>query len=198
MSSFATGAEPTTDDGLRTDDQMPLATEDWRTGPWHELGVVRGRALMLETAESGILAFPANRRVRHNAQARSESEKENQQQVEEVERNSVFPEKLYFRIGRSRSRLCRLPAYVLRFWKPSSAAQARQEQHRPTHVSPARRRECRAYQAITVRRGLHHRGRAPAICAMKAKGDKKQVALPFTGKARPPTSARFGKACGKF
>ena len=31
----------------------------------------------------------------------------------------VIPEKLYFRIGEV-AQLCRLPAYVLRFWRPSS------------------------------------------------------------------------------
>ena len=30
----------------------------------------------------------------------------------------IIPDKLYFRIGEVAS-LCRLPAYVLRFWKPN-------------------------------------------------------------------------------
>ena len=49
----------------------------------------------------------------------------------------VIPDKLYFRIGEV-SRLCRLPAYVLRFWETEvPAAQAGQERHRAAHVSPA-------------------------------------------------------------
>ena len=50
----------------------------------------------------------------------------------------AIPDKLYFRIGEV-ARLCRVPAYVLRFWETEfpqlkPATEAGQEQHRPAHV----------------------------------------------------------------
>ena len=90
----------------------------------------------------------------------------------------MIPEKLYFRIGEV-SRLCHLPAYVLRFWETEFP------QLKPTKGSTGQR----MYRRKDVENILHIKtllyGEGFTIAGARQhlrseiKGDKKQTPLPF-------------------
>lgn len=90
----------------------------------------------------------------------------------------VVPDKLYFRIGEV-SRLCRLPAYVLRFWetefpqlKPVKSSTGQRMYRRRDVESVVRIKQLLYEEGYTIAGARQHlRG--------EGKGDKKQVALPF-------------------
>jgi DNA-binding transcriptional MerR regulator len=90
----------------------------------------------------------------------------------------LIPEKLYFRIGEV-ARLCRLPAYVLRFWetefpqlKPVKSSTGQRMYRRRDVESVVRIKQLLYEEGYTIAGARQHlRG--------EGKGDKKQVALPF-------------------
>ena len=90
----------------------------------------------------------------------------------------VIPEKLYFRIGEV-ARLCRLPAYVLRFWETEFP------QLRPVKSSTGQRmyRKRDVENVLRIRKLLYEDGftiaGARSQLREEIKGDKKQTALPF-------------------
>ena len=96
----------------------------------------------------------------------------------------VIPEKLYFRIGEV-ARLCRLPAYVLRFWETefpqlklvkSSTGQRMYRRKDVEHV-------------LKIKKLLYEEGFTIAGARQhlrsELKGDRKQSPLPFPGEVRP-------------
>jgi len=103
---------------------------------------------------------------RKNAAARSRSE--------EV----LIPDKLYFRIGEV-ARLCRLPAYVLRFWETEFS------QLKPTKSSTGQRmyRRNDVEMALQIKRLLYHEGLtipgARQHLLVERKAARNQTALPF-------------------
>jgi DNA-binding transcriptional MerR regulator len=90
----------------------------------------------------------------------------------------IIPEKLYFRIGEV-ARLCRLPAYVLRFWETEFP------QLRPVKSSTGQRmyRRRDVENVLRIRKLLYEDGftiaGARAQLREEIKGEKKQTALPF-------------------
>jgi DNA-binding transcriptional MerR regulator len=92
----------------------------------------------------------------------------------------LIPEKLYFRIGEV-ARLCRLPAYVLRFWETEFP------QLRPVKSSTGQRmyRRRDVESVVRIKRLLYEEGYTIAGARQhlrdEGKGEKKQVALPFPG-----------------
>src|SRR6201993_220801 len=90
----------------------------------------------------------------------------------------LIPEKLYFRIGEV-ARLCRLPAYFLRFWETEFP------QLKPIKSSTGQRmyRRRDVENVVRVKRLLYEEGYTIAGARQhlrdEGKGDKKQVALPF-------------------
>ena len=92
----------------------------------------------------------------------------------------LIPEKLYFRIGEV-ARLCRLPAYVLRFWETEFP------QLKPVKSSTGQRmyRRRDVENVIRIKQLLYDQGYTIAGARQhlrdEGKGDKKQVALPFMG-----------------
>jgi DNA-binding transcriptional MerR regulator len=94
----------------------------------------------------------------------------------------VIPEKLYFRIGEV-ARLCRLPAYVLRFWETEFP------QLRPVKSSTGQRmyRRRDVENVLRIRKLLYEDGftiaGARTQLREEIKTDKKQTALPFPGRA---------------
>ena len=90
----------------------------------------------------------------------------------------VIPEKLYFRIGEV-ARLCRLPAYVLRFWETEFP------QLKPVKSSTGQRmyRRKDVENVLHIKQLLYEEGFtiAGARQHMRAetKGQKKQAPLPF-------------------
>src|SRR6478672_8474596 len=94
----------------------------------------------------------------------------------------VIPEKLYFRIGEV-SRLCKLPAYVLRFWETEFP------QLKPTKGSTGQRmyRRHEVECALRIKHLLYQEGFtiAGARQHLKAesKNGKSQSALPFSRSA---------------
>lgn len=94
----------------------------------------------------------------------------------------VIPDKLYFRIG-DVSRLCRLPAYVLRFWETEFP------QLRPTKSSTGQRmyRRRDVENVLVIKRLLYEEGFtiAGARQQLRAenKSSKEQPTLPFSRKA---------------
>ena len=92
----------------------------------------------------------------------------------------LIPEKLYFRIGEV-ARLCRLPAYVLRFWETEFP------QLKPVKSSTGQRmyRRRDVESVIRIKQLLYEQGFTIAGARQQlrdeGKGDKKQVALPFMG-----------------
>lgn len=90
----------------------------------------------------------------------------------------VIPEKLYFRIGEV-AQLCRLPAYVLRFWETEFP------QLKPVKSSTGQRmyRHKDVENVLHIKRLLYEEGFtiAGARQQLRAenKGDKKQNPLPF-------------------
>ena len=94
----------------------------------------------------------------------------------------VIPEKLYFRIGEV-ARLCRLPAYVLRFWETEFP------QLKPVKSSTGQRmyRHKDVESVLRIKKLLYEEGFTIAGARQhlraEIKGDKKQSPLPF-----PPRS----------
>ena len=88
----------------------------------------------------------------------------------------VIPDKLYFRIGEV-SRLCGLPAYVLRFWETEFP------QLKPPKSNTGQRTYRRAdvENVVRIKKLLYNEGFtiAGARAQLKAEGRKKQTALPF-------------------
>jgi DNA-binding transcriptional MerR regulator len=90
----------------------------------------------------------------------------------------LIPEKLYFRIGEV-ARLCRLPAYVLRFWETEFP------QLKPVKSSTGQRmyRRRDVENVVRIKQLLYEDGYTIAGARQhlrdEGKTDKKQVALPF-------------------
>src|SRR5438094_2564190 len=90
----------------------------------------------------------------------------------------IVPEKLYFRIGEVSS-LCRLPAYVLRFWETEFP------QLKPVKSSTGQRmyRRRDVESVVRIKQLLYEEGYTIAGARQhlrdEGKSDKKQVALPF-------------------
>jgi DNA-binding transcriptional MerR regulator len=90
----------------------------------------------------------------------------------------VIPEKLYFRIGEV-AELCRLPAYVLRFWETEFP------QLKPVKSSTGQRmyRHKDVESVLRIKKLLYEEGftiaGARAQIRSENKGDKKQSPLPF-------------------
>jgi DNA-binding transcriptional MerR regulator len=96
----------------------------------------------------------------------------------------VIPDKLYFRIGEV-AQLCRLPAYVLRFWETEFP------QLKPVKGSTGQRmyRHKDVENVLRIKKLLYEEGFtiAGARQHLRAenKGDKKQTPLPFPERAVP-------------
>ena len=90
----------------------------------------------------------------------------------------LIPEKLYFRIGEV-ARLCRLPAYVLRFWETEFP------QLKPVKSNTGQRmyRRRGVENVVRIKQLLYEEGYTIAGARQhlrdEGKGKKKQVALPF-------------------
>jgi DNA-binding transcriptional MerR regulator len=90
----------------------------------------------------------------------------------------LIPEKLYFRIGEV-ARLCRLPAYVLRFWETEFP------QLKPIKSSTGQRmyRKRDVENVVRIKQLLYEEGYTIAGARQhlrdEGKTDKTQVALPF-------------------
>src|ERR1700745_1646532 len=90
----------------------------------------------------------------------------------------LIPEKLYFRIGEV-ARLCRLPAYVLRFWetefpqlKPVKSSNGQRMYRRRDVESVVRIKQLLYEEGYTIAGARQH-------LRDEGKEGKKQVALPF-------------------
>ena len=96
----------------------------------------------------------------------------------------VIPEKLYFRIGEV-ARLCRLPAYVLRFWETEFP------QLRPVKSTTGQRmyRRRDVENVLRIKKLLYDDGFTIAGARTQLrddiKSDKKQSALPFPVRPAP-------------
>jgi len=94
----------------------------------------------------------------------------------------VIPEKLYFRIGEV-ARLCRLPAYVLRFWETEFP------QLKPLKSSTGQRmyRRRDVENVLRIKKLLYEDGFTIAGARQhlkgETKGDKKQPPLPFPARS---------------
>jgi len=94
----------------------------------------------------------------------------------------VIPEKLYFRIGEV-ARLCRLPAYVLRFWETEFP------QLKPVKSSTGQRmyRRKDVENVLNIKKLLYEEGftiaGARQHLRVEIKGDKKQPPLPFPARS---------------
>jgi len=90
----------------------------------------------------------------------------------------LIPEKLYFRIGEV-ARLCRLPAYVLRFWETEFS------QLKPVKSSTGQRmyRKRDVESVVRIKRLLYEEGYTIAGARQHLRGegktDKTQVTFPF-------------------
>lgn len=90
----------------------------------------------------------------------------------------VIPEKLYFRIGEV-AELCRLPAYVLRFWETEFS------QLKPVKSSTGQRmyRHKDVESVLHIKKLLYEEGftiaGARQHLRVENKGEKKQTPLPF-------------------
>jgi DNA-binding transcriptional MerR regulator len=95
----------------------------------------------------------------------------------------VIPDKLYFRIGEVAT-LCRLPAYVLRFWETEFP------QLKPVKSSTGQRmyRKRDVENVVRIKQLLYEQGftivGARQQLRSEMKGDKSQAAIPFP--AQPP------------
>jgi DNA-binding transcriptional MerR regulator len=96
----------------------------------------------------------------------------------------VIPEKLYFRIGEV-ARLCRLPAYVLRFWETEFP------QLKPVKSSTGQRmyRRKDVESVLRIKKLLYEEGFTIAGARQQLrseiKPDKKQTPLPFPAPNSP-------------
>lgn len=104
----------------------------------------------------------------------------------------AIPEKLYFRIGEV-ARLCKLPAYVLRFWESEFP------QLRPVKSSTGQRmyRRRDVENVLHIRKLLYEDGFTIAGARLQLrheiKSDRKQTKLPFpSGSARDLRHIRDG------
>src|SRR5438105_15868890 len=94
----------------------------------------------------------------------------------------VVPEKLYFRIGEV-ARLCRLPAYVLRFWETEFP------QLKPVKSSTGQRmyRHKDVESVLRIKKLLYEEGFTIAGARQhlraEIKGDRKQSPLPFPARS---------------
>ena len=94
----------------------------------------------------------------------------------------LIPEKLYFRIGEV-ARLCRLPAYVLRFWETEFP------QLKPVKSNTGQRmyRHKDVESVISIKKLLYEDGFTIAGARQhlrsETKGDKKQTPLPFPARS---------------
>jgi DNA-binding transcriptional MerR regulator len=94
----------------------------------------------------------------------------------------VIPEKLYFRIGEVAD-LCRLPAYVLRFWETEFP------QLKPVKSNTGQRmyRRKDVENVLRIKRLLYEEGFTIAGARQHLRGDgkseKKQVPLPFPARS---------------
>jgi DNA-binding transcriptional MerR regulator len=94
----------------------------------------------------------------------------------------VIPERLYFRIGEV-ARLCRLPAYVLRFWetefsqlKPIKSSTGQRMYRRKDVESVLRIKKLLYQEGFTIAGARQH-------LRAETKSDKKQTPLPFPSAA---------------
>jgi DNA-binding transcriptional MerR regulator len=94
----------------------------------------------------------------------------------------VIPERLYFRIGEV-ARLCRLPAYVLRFWetefsqlKPIKSSTGQRMYRRKDVESVLRIKKLLYEEGFTIAGARQH-------LRAETKSDKKQTPLPFPAAA---------------
>ena len=119
-----------------------------------------------------------NKRLeRRNAATRRPSQPHSQSD------DPLIPDKLYFRIGEV-ARICRLPAYVLRFWETEFP------QLRPTKSSTGQRMYRRNHVecALHIRRLLYREGFTIPGARQQLLQDRKgrrQDALPFAGGVAP-------------
>jgi DNA-binding transcriptional MerR regulator len=96
----------------------------------------------------------------------------------------VIPDKLYFRIGEV-GRICRLPAYVLRFWETEFPIL------KPVKSSTGQRmyRQRDVENVLRIKRLLYEEGFTIAGARQhlreEAKPAKRQSGLPFPSKAQP-------------
>jgi DNA-binding transcriptional MerR regulator len=92
----------------------------------------------------------------------------------------VIPEKLYFRIGEV-ARLCRLPAYVLRFWETEFP------QLRPIKSNTGQRmyRHKDVENVLRIKNLLYKEGFTIAGARQQLRGEKDQSILPFPDKRSP-------------
>jgi DNA-binding transcriptional MerR regulator len=97
----------------------------------------------------------------------------------------VIPERLYFRIGEV-ARLCRLPAYVLRFWetefsqlKPIKSSTGQRMYRRKDVESVLRIKKLLYEEGFTIAGARQH-------LRAETKSDKKQTPLPFP--SAPPAN----------
>jgi DNA-binding transcriptional MerR regulator len=95
----------------------------------------------------------------------------------------VIPEKLYFRIGEV-AKLCRLPAYVLRFWESEFP------QLKPTKGSTGQRmyRRKDVEAVLQIKTLLYDEGFTIAGARQhlkEQKGDRTQSILPFPARSTP-------------
>jgi DNA-binding transcriptional MerR regulator len=94
----------------------------------------------------------------------------------------VIPERLYFRIGEV-ARLCRLPAYVLRFWetefsqlKPIKSSTGQRMYRRKDVESVLRIKKLLYEEGFTIAGARQH-------LRAETRSDKKQTPLPFPSAA---------------
>jgi DNA-binding transcriptional MerR regulator len=96
----------------------------------------------------------------------------------------VIPDKLYFRIGEV-ARLCRLPAYVLRFWETEFPSM------KPVKSSTGQRmyRQRDVENVLRIKRLLYEEGFTIAGARQQlrdeAKPKKRQSGLPFPQRSQP-------------
>ena len=170
--------------GMRSD---WLATDAERLATAFSYGTNWGCSetyIVLETAYAGILAF-LRARAPHLTGGMTPKKKSNNKSSRTSE--ILIPEKLYFRIGEV-ARLCRLPAYVLRFWETEFP------QLKPVKSNTGQRmyRRRDVENVVRIKQLLYEEGYTIAGARQhlreEGKGDKKQVALPFT--ANSPANLR--------
>src|SRR5207302_7855886 len=94
----------------------------------------------------------------------------------------IVPDKLYFRIGEV-SELCRLPAYVLRFWetefpqlKPVKSSTGQRMYRRKDVENVLRIKQLLYEESFTI-------PGARQVLKSESKGDKKQSPLPFPARS---------------
>jgi DNA-binding transcriptional MerR regulator len=94
----------------------------------------------------------------------------------------LIPEKLYFRIGEV-SRLCHLPAYVLRFWetefpqlKPVKSSTGQRMYRRKDVESVLRIKQLLYQEGFTIPGARQH-------LRSEVRGDKRQDPLPFPARS---------------